>query len=68
VLTLGQKARKLISVAYKVTEEMAVGVEKLICRLWAEVKEFCVDIFGDDGVKTDYRKNQIVFTNNCNYY
>jgi len=47
---------------------MAVGIQKLICRLWAEVKEFCVDIFGEDGVKTDYRKNRIIFTNNCNYY
>jgi hypothetical protein len=47
---------------------MAVGIEKLICRLWTEVKEFCVDIFGEDGVKTDYQKNLIIFTNNCNYY
>jgi hypothetical protein len=36
--------------------EMAVVDEKLICRLCAEVKEFCVDIFGEDGVKTAYLK------------
>jgi hypothetical protein len=39
---------------------MAVVDEKLICRLVVEVKEFYVDIFGEDGVKTPYRKNRII--------
>jgi hypothetical protein len=45
---------------------MAVVDEKLICRLCAGVKEFCVRNFGKDGVKTAYRKKK--FTNNCKYY
>jgi len=47
---------------------MAVVDEKLICRLCAEVKEIYVDIFGEDGVKTPYRKNRIIFTVYCKYY
>jgi hypothetical protein len=41
---------------------MAVVDEKLICRLFAEVKEVYVDIFGEDGVKTPYRKNLIILS------
>ena len=35
---------------------MAVFNPKLICRLCAKVKEFCVDIFGEDGVKNNLSK------------
>jgi hypothetical protein len=38
------------------TAEMAVFDPKVICRLCAKEKEFCVDVFGDDGVKISLSK------------
>jgi hypothetical protein len=38
------------------TAEMAVFDPKFICRLCAKEKEFCVDVFGDDGVKNNLSK------------
>jgi hypothetical protein len=35
---------------------MAVFDPKLICRLCAREKEFCVDVFGEDGVKNNLSK------------
>lgn len=68
MLTLARQAGKLTSVAKRLCEEMAVVDEKLICRLCAEVKEFCVDIFGEDGVKTACRKKIGLYLSNCKYY
>jgi hypothetical protein len=38
------------------TEEMAVFDAEVICRLCAKEKEFCVKVFGDDGVKNNLSK------------
>jgi hypothetical protein len=38
------------------TTEMAVFDPKCICRLCAKETEFCVDVFGDDGVKNNISK------------
>jgi len=53
----------LLSVAYMIcnlcihlTEEMAVFDPKDICRLCAKETEFCVDVFGDDGVRNNVSK------------
>jgi len=53
----------VLSVAYMkcnlcihLTEEMAVFDPKVICRLCAKEKEFCVDVFGEDGVKNNLSK------------
>ena len=35
---------------------MAVFDPKVICRLCAKEKEFCVDVFGEDGVKNNLSK------------
>jgi hypothetical protein len=35
---------------------MAVVDVKVICRLCAKEKEFCVDVFGEDGVKNNLSK------------
>jgi hypothetical protein len=35
---------------------MAMFNPKLICRLCAKEKEFCVDVFGEDGVKNNLSK------------
>jgi hypothetical protein len=51
------------SVAYMIcglcihpTGKMAVYDLKVICRLCAKEKEFCVDVFGEDGVKNNLSK------------